>query len=335
MGRHERAVAAHVKQAGTLALWLRAQRQRAGCTYAAMSETLNHRYSASMLSRAASGRLVPSHELVLAYVQACGGNQKHATRLWKEARWAEEEHKRRQGTPHDFRDLAAKVGRALAHPEVIENFGQLRRAMIQLRAREGQPSLGTLQARAGRKPCGTHRLPKSSLSAILRGETPPLRDHLTAFMTALGMSARKVEEWELAWDRIVANEGRGTRRSQPDRYLPKARPGRLPYLLYRAFRSSDPDPPLMAMLASLPERFAMTESDLVYLKSHSIPPRTLQELLLPRTWSGPQQPNPQAGVTRSGLPIRNPRRYNARTPPRTHVVRTRSEPLDIPLLTLT
>jgi hypothetical protein len=141
---------------------------------------------------------VPTRRVVEAYARACNAEPADARRLWKAARYAQ----RRQGD-EDFQDLADKLGRALSHPKVIETEGQLRRAMVQLRAREGQPSLAELQRRAGLTPDGRPRLPKSSLGAVLRGGAVPTRHHIIAFAEAMGLSRRKVEEWGKAWDRVV------------------------------------------------------------------------------------------------------------------------------------
>lgn len=138
-----------------------------------MAKLIGYRFTATMLSRGASGK-VPSRKLVEAYAQACDADPADAIRLWKAARRSEEELRRREETTTEFQDLATSVRSALTHPELIETFGQLRRAMIQVRAREGQPSLGYLQSEAGRTADGKHfRLPKSSLSAVLRGKRSP------------------------------------------------------------------------------------------------------------------------------------------------------------------
>ncbi|MFH8476589.1 helix-turn-helix domain-containing protein, partial [Streptomyces sp. NPDC018000] len=187
MGRRENAVAADTRQSQALALWLRAQRERRGVTYAAMAKLTGHQFTASALSRGASGR-IPSRRLMLAYATACDADTREATRLWKAARRAEEERRRRAGISPEFRDLAASLRSVMTHPDLIDSFGKLHDVMVEMRAREGQPSLSDLQAAAGRTPDGRHRLPKSSLSVILRGEAVPSRAHLTAFMEALNVS---------------------------------------------------------------------------------------------------------------------------------------------------
>ncbi|MBT2393936.1 XRE family transcriptional regulator [Streptomyces sp. ISL-1] len=319
MGRRENAVAAGTRQLEALALWLRAQRQRKGISYATMAKTIDYRFTASVLSRAANGHTVPSWRLVEAYTRACDAEAgtAEALRLWKAARWAEENRRRRGGTPQDFQDLAATVDSALTHPQLIESFGQLRRAMIQLRAKEGQPSLSALQHKAGRTPNGRHhRLPKSSLSAILRGEALPSREHVTAFMETMGQSRRKVQRWEMAWDRI-AEKGTApppTRTSRrhlmPDETTPPAHTARTPAAVVIRIQEapttahSTPDTPA-AGNATL--KLAVTPGDFDYLRMHG--PQTRKRARLTRAWLRPQPPLPPAGYTRAGLPIRNPRRY--------------------------
>lgn len=71
MGRPEKAVTASTRQLRALMLWLRARRRRRGLTYTAMANSINHKITASVLSRAASGAQVPSRAAVEAYIEAC------------------------------------------------------------------------------------------------------------------------------------------------------------------------------------------------------------------------------------------------------------------------
>ncbi|MGW1818676.1 helix-turn-helix domain-containing protein [Streptomyces sp. NPDC002125] len=288
MGRRENAVAAQTRQSEALALWLRAQRERRGVTYAAMAELTGGRFTASMLSRGASGK-VPSRNLVEAYAKACDADVALAVRLWKAARRSEEELRRRDETAAEFEDLASSVRFALTHPEVIETFGQLRRAMIHARAEEGQPSLGFLQARAGRTEDGRRfRLPKSSLSAVLRGGAVPSRGHITAFMEALGAAPGKVRDWERAWDRIAEFHAH--------------RPPAVGRTAVRGTRAPGPERHSVVLMTA-----PMAGWDSGYLRD-----RVLRDYLYndaPRVGGGPRRCLPSTGRTRAGLPIRTPRRY--------------------------
>lgn len=203
MGRRENAVAAGTRQSEALALWLRAQRERKGVTYAAMAKLTGDRFTASTLSRGASGR-VPSRRLTLALAAACDADSREAMRLRKAARRAEEERRRRAGASPEFRDLAVSLRSVMTHPDLIDSFAKLHEVMVEMRAREGQPSLSDLQTAAGRTSDGRrHRLPRSSLSVILRGEAVPSRAHLTAFMEALNASPGNVRRWQQVWDRLA------------------------------------------------------------------------------------------------------------------------------------
>ncbi|MGW6506560.1 helix-turn-helix domain-containing protein [Streptomyces niveus] len=288
MGRRENAVVADTRQSDALALWLRSQRERRGVTYAAMAKIINHRFSRSMLSRGASGSRV-SRGLVLAYAQACGADTGEALRLWKAAQRAEEERRRRAGASVEFGDLAKRVRSVLTHPKAIDTFGKLHEAMTELRAREGQPSLRDLQIAAGRIPDSRrHRLPKSSLSVILRGEAVPSRAHLTAFLEALKVPSRSVRLWEEAWDRITDSHAR-----KP----PAAVEFKIVALSSSPVETEEEDP-----------GGTLGTEELDFLKKEVLF-ATISPVELPDTPRGPQLANPAVSYTRSGLPIRRPRRY--------------------------
>ncbi|MFJ9703432.1 helix-turn-helix domain-containing protein [Streptomyces fradiae] len=316
MGRRENAVAAETRALETLALWLRAQRQRPGgapLTYAAMAEKIEYEVTASMLSRAASGRTIPTRRVVEAYARACGADLTEARRLWKAARAAEQERRRQRSA--EYADLAVKLDKALSHPRFIESEGQLRRAMVQLRAHEGQPSLAELQEWAGKTPEGRHRLPKSSLSAVFRGEAVPTRGLVTAFTEALGLSRRRVSEWERAWDRVVGGAG-----PEPPG-LPRRPSARLWILeaSHTVFQPphGSPDVPTVLLdgtVDAMSFHTAVT-GDVVEGDWYAPPLRLL--FSRPSKWRwryGPQPPLPPVGRTHSGLPIRAPRRYPSPAP---------------------
>lgn len=84
VGRPQRPVAPGADPRQQLALALRKLREDSGNpTYRTMAGRAH--YSASALARAASGTALPSRDLVLAYVQACGGDQEEWDRRWAEA----------------------------------------------------------------------------------------------------------------------------------------------------------------------------------------------------------------------------------------------------------
>jgi transcriptional regulator with XRE-family HTH domain len=281
MGRRESAVVATTRQSEALALWLRSQRERRGVTYATMAKLTNHRFSPSMLSRGANGK-VPSRRLVLAYTKACDADAGEAMRLWKAERRAEEERRRRAGFP-EFGELATSVRSVMVHPDVIGTFGQLRDAMVELRAREGQPSLGDMQEAAERTPDGRrHRLPKSSLSVILRGEAVPSRAHLTAFMEALHAPAPSDRAWERAWDRA----------DSLDRNPPVA----VKIAVKEVPQTGQPD--------GHPVPAAVSSEELTFLQAQLVVGPAG-----PDACRGPQFANPAVAFTRAGLPRRRPHHY--------------------------
>lgn len=316
MGRRENAVVANTRQMEALALWLRAQRRRAALTYAAMAQSINYDFTASVLSRAAGGKSVPTLPVVEAFVRACQADAAEGRRLWKAAR-AAEHNRRRTG---DFQDLAATIDQVFSHPKLIEDVRGLRRAMVHLRTLDGQPSLAELQRRARRTPDGKHRLPKSSLGAVLRGAAVPTRGHVVAFAEALGMSRRKVAEWGNAWDRVVGEVGSAPPIvPRPRTSAPYTGTGASPPSTIRSGarrhahrRTRRHEPPAQVDPTAPPNFYDMTmKEEISIMPMYRKHPRQLLSLRF-RLLRGPQPPLPPAGHTGSGLPIRAPRRY---TPP--------------------
>jgi len=83
MGRPERSVDVESGPVARLACDLRALRQAAGTpSYRTLTARAN--YSATVLSRAASGRELPSLPVLLAYVTACGGDRDEWAARWQE-----------------------------------------------------------------------------------------------------------------------------------------------------------------------------------------------------------------------------------------------------------
>ncbi|WP_182874535.1 helix-turn-helix domain-containing protein [Microbispora sp. H10670] len=81
MGRPERDLSPEEGPVQAFAVALRRLREEAGTpTYRALAERAH--YSATVLSRAAGGRVLPSLEVTLAFVRACGGDEDEWTRRW-------------------------------------------------------------------------------------------------------------------------------------------------------------------------------------------------------------------------------------------------------------
>ncbi len=315
MGRRENAVADVTKQLTELVLWLRAQRRLRGLTYAAMAQKTD--YTASMLSRAASGRTVPSWKVVEAYARACRADLRTAKRLWRTARWADQQQRGRDRTEEFLNAaIAAKFYNILAaKPQLIDTFAKLRLGMIGLRAKNGHPSLVELQERAGRAPNGRRRLPASSLGAVLRSEASPRRGHVTAFVAAMGAPPDTVMAWAEAWERAAGKT----------RVRPVLRPDAgAPYkpVPMRGFLVDDPEArvrrdsaaPAVAPGAecAFQAGIGLRPEDVAFLRTHGLSigrPRTGDQL---PSVLGPVPPLPPAGYTAAGLPIRVPRRRQRR-----------------------
>ncbi|WP_435191802.1 helix-turn-helix domain-containing protein [Streptomyces sp. bgisy126] len=257
-----------------------------------MATLTDHQFTASALSRGASGR-VPSLRLVVAFATTCDADLDEAVRLWKAARRAKEERRRQAGVSPEFRDLATSVRSVLTHPAVVDSFGKLHDVMVEMRARQGQPSLSELQRLAGRGTDGRHRLPKSSLSVILRGEAIPSREHLTAFMESMGHPPDTVRRWQQVWDRI----------SEVEKPAAKRLAAKRPMFLVDA-GGPDDAPRQEPGLYPMPEQEAPLN-----LRQGSIVARKPAH---PIRQSGPRKARPFAGLTGAGLPIRAPRRYRVR-----------------------
>ncbi|MFJ4674026.1 helix-turn-helix domain-containing protein [Kitasatospora purpeofusca] len=332
MGRRENAVADVTKQLTELVLWLRAQRRLRGLTYAAMAQKTN--YTASMLSRAANGRTVPSWKVVEAYTRACRADLRTAKRLWKTARWADQQQRGRDRTEEFLNAaIAAKFYNILAaKPQLIDTFAKLRLGMIGLRAKNGHPSLVELQERAGRAPNGRRRLPASSLGAVLRSEASPRRGHVTAFVAAMGAPPDTVLAWAEAWERAagktrLGSGARALRPYPPVPGLPADGPQTSPWpavvvrssvSMRGALIDNAPEMP-QQQDAGAPSGFeddiGLKPEDVAFLQTHGLligRPRPCDQ---PPSALGPVPPLPPAGYTAAGLPIRVPRRRRWR--PRT------------------
>lgn len=163
-----------------LVLWLRSQRQNSGLTYAQLAARTG--VSSSSLSRATKGERAPSLAVVEAFAAGCGADRRKAHALWRKARYN------------------ADLGRDQVPmmPEYIHNFVQLHAAMLELYNKAGSPSLRWLESTMA----GRHgRLPRSSLSRVLRGQAIPRKELLVAFVEACTTNGRlDTEVWVAAWE---------------------------------------------------------------------------------------------------------------------------------------
>lgn len=81
---------------------------------------------------------------------------------------------------------------------MINSPRDLWHAMVHLRLKVGRPSLRELERRAG----GLGRLPRSTLSLVLRGLARPSREFLEHFVRACEVPPSEVKNWLDAWDRV-------------------------------------------------------------------------------------------------------------------------------------
>ncbi|MER6564105.1 hypothetical protein ABT300_41575, partial [Streptomyces sp. NPDC001027] len=82
MTRPEKSIA-HDAPFSSFARQLRRLRHDAGSpTYSSMSRRIKHQFSVTTLARAASGDILPTLEVTLAYAEACEGSAQHWTEQW-------------------------------------------------------------------------------------------------------------------------------------------------------------------------------------------------------------------------------------------------------------
>ncbi|MFD5341536.1 helix-turn-helix domain-containing protein [Streptomyces hawaiiensis] len=196
MGRREQPIRPCSKSLRALAAWLRSGREEAGLTYQQLAARTP--FSPDTLARAASGGSVPRNvKVVVAYAGACGLSEAEAERLWKLAR----------------RDEARAAGvlngqRSGVHISVVKDFADLHSAIVEQYQNAGSPALRNLDDRIG----GHGRLPHSTVSRVLNGQSRPSRSFILAFAEAVNVRRSEIPEWGKAWDR--ADRDRRSTRSR-------------------------------------------------------------------------------------------------------------------------
>jgi transcriptional regulator with XRE-family HTH domain len=199
MGRRETPLRTSNRTLSELALWLRSQRQDAGLTYAQLAARTG--VSPSSLSRATKGERAPSLAVVEAFADGCGADKRKAVTLWREARYNTVQ---RPGLGSDQVPML---------PQYIHNFVQLHAALVELYKKAGSPPLRRLESSTA----GRHgRLPRSSVSRVLRGQAIPRKELLVALVQACTPSRRvDTNAWVAAWEQAnrVARYDRDVYRS--------------------------------------------------------------------------------------------------------------------------
>ena len=157
------------------------------------------RYSPSALSTAVSGRKLPTIELTLAFVRACGGTADDV-RTW-EQRW------------HEVNESLGRPGRAPrrppptsltsrfadADPANARNVVQFVGQMHKLKIGSGQLTLRDIARRA--RDAGKS-LPTSTLCDALKGDRLPQWRVVEAFVIACG-DEEALDRWHEAWTRLA------------------------------------------------------------------------------------------------------------------------------------
>ncbi|WP_079052929.1 helix-turn-helix domain-containing protein [Streptomyces phaeochromogenes] len=165
-----------------LASWLRERRQEAGLCYAelaARTQASEHPCSVSTLQRAASGNTIPRLPVVEAYARACGASVTAARTCWSEAR-----------------SRARRGPAVVPRPRLINTSAELRLALQAAYARAGYMPLREMERRARHG-----RLPTTTVSRMLKGDTMLSHRQLQAFLEVCGVPGKEHGDWLDAWQR--------------------------------------------------------------------------------------------------------------------------------------
>ncbi|WP_443053655.1 helix-turn-helix domain-containing protein [Streptomyces sp. NBC_00285] len=168
-----------------LAEYLRRLRRTAGLSYGELAVRSN--CSAAHLKRAAGGRTLPAHPVMLAYVGGCTGDSRH--RLYTELMYgravrAVEQAKR------DFR-------RSGVRPDLqsVEDVAGLSQALRNAWAQRGRPVSRTLAL-------SSRWLPRSTAHAITTGRVPRDLRQYVAFLQTCGIDDESLAPWFRAWFKV-------------------------------------------------------------------------------------------------------------------------------------
>lgn len=191
MGRPEVEVDFTVPERGELALKLRSLRTTAGLTYTQLVEKTDRVFSASHYKRAASGREVPSWNVVLAYAKGCVPFMAWdmVDDLFQLHRAAEAAVSRAESD--------SRRSTIVPKPHLVQNTADLGRAMRDAWARAGCPTMRTIARRSD------NYVPHSTAHTIVSGRTVPsdLRQYL-CFLEACDItSPSDLRVWLRAWVR--------------------------------------------------------------------------------------------------------------------------------------
>lgn len=180
VGRHRRPVAPCDGARAALVMWLRDVLDEDGRSDASLADDIQ--YDRSSVSRALSGRVMPSRPLVLRIAGECGASADTAERLWAAADANRRQRPAREADGHPPVDLADYPASVRALRDLFDQRG------ISQREVERRDQSGLLR----RSTVGTH----------LRLERPLSRDVTLAMVRACGVTETAVAEWADMWDQL-------------------------------------------------------------------------------------------------------------------------------------
>lgn len=188
-GRSEAPVDLTVPELAALATRLRLIRlnEGKGITYAQLAERTS--WSKSQLQRATSGKVLPSENLIRAFLSGCGASRR-AHRVSELHVQAAAAVARRAKT--------AKISKTVPKPEYVRDRADLSGALRDAWAHGGRPAVRSMAQKVG-----GWLLPSSSAHRILRGRGLP-RDlaQYVAFLHACDIPDGEIGPWFAAWDKV-------------------------------------------------------------------------------------------------------------------------------------
>ncbi|MFF3853425.1 helix-turn-helix domain-containing protein [Micromonospora sp. NPDC002575] len=218
---------------------LRELRDRAGTpTYEAMARDAHS--NKSSLSKADKGVRLPSREVTLAYVRACGGPVEEWQARWKRVAQEVDPLAFRPKQPTSLPTVNALAGSV--NPVDAITVEEFRAKLRQVRKRLGDPSYKEIEARARGKGVA---LPASTVFDMLKqgGKTLPRADRIVAFLKVCGIPEEEHDLWLKTRELIRTRklQTAATRRALPLAPTPAEEPAADPV-------DHVPEPPVVAEL---------------------------------------------------------------------------------------
>ncbi|WP_431906273.1 helix-turn-helix domain-containing protein [Micromonospora carbonacea] len=218
---------------------LRELRARAGTpTYEAMARVAHS--NKSSLSKADKGVRLPSKQVALAYVRACGGPDEEWQARWKRVAQEVNPLSFQPKQPTSLLTVNALAGSV--NPVDAITVEEFRAKLRQVRKRLGEPSYKEIEARARGKDVA---LPASTVFDMLKqgGKTLPRADRIVAFLTVCDIPEGEHDLWLKTRELIRARklQTAATRRALPLAPTPAEEPAATPV-------DYVPEPPSIAEL---------------------------------------------------------------------------------------